>query len=473
MKGKQVSTFAAICLYFFFSGVEYAVILPTLNLYLLSMDAESYYIGLVLSAFSFGGLISAPVYGRITDKTGSSKVTVMISNLFEIGGNILYLLAKNPLMVLLSRFLAGIGSGSGSSIFGMISRSTSKEQRTASFSVLMSLRQFGLLVGPACNLFLRQANFYIGSVYINTYNVQGFFMAILWALHVFIMAVGYFELPQSTENMTAETNNFEHGINSGTEDIQSNITVQSNSKPNVVIRESKSFWVLAYKDLFREEVIVCLFINFNLMFVQTGVETLLTPLSLQLFGWKELANSIFFSIAGAIIIVSFITVGLLSKKFSDRLLLLIGSAIMTGLYIYFLVYIIFASQNRIEQHLLFALFVLHSILLIFDLPFIWVPQAALFSKITSAKNQAFNQGIRMLAMRLGQIMGPLWAGSLLSQLPLMISVNLALIALLTVMISMSYKRLIPENEKQVLDVDANTDPNERTPLLSGANGINA
>jgi len=52
----------------------------------LSLNAAPYFIGLVLSAFSVGGLISAPLYGRFTDKTGSSKYSVIFSNLCEIAG---------------------------------------------------------------------------------------------------------------------------------------------------------------------------------------------------------------------------------------------------------------------------------------------------------------------------------------------------------------------------------------------------
>jgi len=54
-------------------------------------------------------------------------------------------------------------------------------------------------------------------------------------------------------------------------------------------------------DLMKEEVVVCLAVTFIVMFVQTGVETLLTPLTLRFFNWKELQNSLFFSCAGVIV----------------------------------------------------------------------------------------------------------------------------------------------------------------------------
>ena len=85
----------------------------------------------------------------------------------------MYFVAVNPSMVLGSRLIAGLGSGSGSSIFGMISRSTTKEERTATFSRLMSLRQIGLVIGPAFNLFLEKLDFFIGPLHVTSLTVPG------------------------------------------------------------------------------------------------------------------------------------------------------------------------------------------------------------------------------------------------------------------------------------------------------------
>ena len=56
-----------------------------------------------------------------------------------------------------------------------------------------------------------------------------------------------------------------------------------------------------FLDLLREEVVVCLTVTFTLMFCQTGAETMITPLSKELFDWGELPNSIFYSVAGIMV----------------------------------------------------------------------------------------------------------------------------------------------------------------------------
>ncbi|XP_076804912.1 major facilitator superfamily domain-containing protein 8-like [Clavelina lepadiformis] len=454
MVKKLSPTFIIICLYYLLSGVEYAVILPTLNMYLASLNASSFFIGMVLSSFSLTGLLSAPLYGQITDVTGSTKATVMVSNLFEIGGNFMYFAATGPYMVMGSRLIAGLGSGSGSSILGMISRSTSNEERTAAFSQLMSLRQMGLIIGPAFNIFLAKLDFYIGNFHVNSLTSPGIFMALLWVIHELLMACFYHEIPLLKKS-------------SGYASVNSTSDDESSSTEGTIIRRPRSetrFLTYVYNDLLREEVIVCLTVTFMVMFVQTGIETLLTPLTKQLFGWEELPNSLFFCVAGLLLVVSFFSLAKLSEKFSDRRLLVVGTAIMSLLYVLFLFFVIFGVREPKGTVWVLVVFCIHSVILVLDLPFVWVPQASLFSKVTSEKTQAFNQGIRLLVMGLGQILGPLWAASLLKRLPVFAAVNLFLILLLLIMITASYKRL--EVATQPNSNGSHPTATENTPLLT-------
>ena len=63
-----------------------AVVIPTLNPFLMSINAEPYFVGLTLSAMCLTALLSSPIYGRIADITKKTKALVIISNVFEIGG---------------------------------------------------------------------------------------------------------------------------------------------------------------------------------------------------------------------------------------------------------------------------------------------------------------------------------------------------------------------------------------------------
>lgn len=68
---------------------------------------------------------------------------------------------------MVSFLIKGVGVGAGAILFGEIARTSSKKQRTTAFAIFMSTRQIGLVVGPACNLFLRACSFAIGPFKVN------------------------------------------------------------------------------------------------------------------------------------------------------------------------------------------------------------------------------------------------------------------------------------------------------------------
>ena len=56
---------AGMILWYFMSGMEYSLILTTINSYLLSTGAPQKSIGYVFTYFAFSGLISSPIYGWV------------------------------------------------------------------------------------------------------------------------------------------------------------------------------------------------------------------------------------------------------------------------------------------------------------------------------------------------------------------------------------------------------------------------
>lgn len=104
-------TFGTICLFAFMTGVEYAVILPTVYDYVRKMTNANIYVGLILSSYSISGSITGIIMGKISDVTGKVKFLILISTVFEISGNILYFIANNINIVLLGRLIAGVGMG--------------------------------------------------------------------------------------------------------------------------------------------------------------------------------------------------------------------------------------------------------------------------------------------------------------------------------------------------------------------------
>jgi Na+/melibiose symporter-like transporter len=108
---RVMLTFCTICLFAFMTGVEYAVILPTAFDYVKTMTDVNIYVGLILSSYSISGSIAGLIMGKLADMTGKVKILIIVSNIFEIAGNILYFVTNSIIIVLLGRFIAGVGMG--------------------------------------------------------------------------------------------------------------------------------------------------------------------------------------------------------------------------------------------------------------------------------------------------------------------------------------------------------------------------
>ncbi|XP_072897256.1 major facilitator superfamily domain-containing protein 8-like isoform X1 [Hemitrygon akajei] len=470
---KRRLTHVAIGLLFLFSGIEYAVILPTIWAYLQTLQAEPYFLGLGLSAFSFSGLIANPILGHLSDRSRRTKAIILFANLFEIAGNFMYFIGYSKWLLLGSRLVAGIGTGAGACIFGYLTRSTTTEERATVFAVIMAARQAGLLIGPGFNLFLRLCNFNLGPFKVNKYTSPGLFMCFMWTILQVVIIFMYYDLPLvpkhnfkrtivSTEeeqepliddvnhaiadsNWYGATNEDEtHVLPANEIDVENNTADEYRYIPNGHIEDYKAnnnpfhnFNVI--KEYLREEVVVVLTAQFITLFNQTALETMVTPITQKYFSFGELENSLMYCMCGVEVIIGFFIVRWLSTKFADRVILAVGLILCNISCIWLL---IFLANPEGSFAILLSEFVVGVFLQILGLPFVAVSQVSLFSKVTAEKTQGFSQGLRRSIGGIATIMGPMWAGGLLNNLYIMLGVMMGLLILLTVMMVLSYSYLV-------------------------------
>ncbi len=184
---KRNLTLFAFSMRMLFMGVEYAVIFPSVWLYLKIFHVDYWYLGLVLSAYNMVGIVSTILVGRLADATRRIRLTGFIWNLTEIAGNFVYAMHFHFTLPLFGRMIAGFGEGYISAMWGELARVTTKEQRTRYFAILKGSNLLGAAIGPALNLFLKHFNFYIGSWHIDFRTSPGFFMGIVWMVVTLIM----------------------------------------------------------------------------------------------------------------------------------------------------------------------------------------------------------------------------------------------------------------------------------------------
>uniref|UniRef100_A0A3Q1I432 Major facilitator superfamily domain-containing protein 8-like n=1 Tax=Acanthochromis polyacanthus TaxID=80966 RepID=A0A3Q1I432_9TELE len=458
------------------------VILPTIWRYLQTLDAEPYFLGLTLSAFSLSGLLSGPLFGHWSDRRRAIKKIILFGNLFEIVGNLMYFMGYSKWLLLSSRFVAGIGSGIGSSIFGVLTRCTAPEDRANVFATVMACRQAGLLIGPAFNIFLRLSDFHVGPFLVDKYTSPGLFMCLMWTLLQPVVVFMYWDLPP-IENVKAKN----RLINSNEEKTEQELVKdedESNEeeKPckngeylsvgNVLnfhflstltsLLISDCLFVLSpttsvaffVSEFLKEEVVVLLAAQFITLFNQTALETMVTPLTQKYFNFGELENSVMYCLAGGVVIAGFLFVRWLSRHVAERVVLVIGLSIANISCIWCL---IFLANPRGDYPWQLTEFIIGIFLQVVGLPFVAVSQVSLFSKITSEKTQGFSQGVRRSVGGLATILGPLWAGGLTENMYIMMGVMMGLLVMLSVMVAFSYNQLVEPAVEEELDCLENED----------------
>lgn len=538
LKRKKLISQVCTSLFFLFAGIEYAVILPTLNDYLKNeFHTKQFFYGLVLSAFSLSGVLLAPVYGVWYDRTHKTKMMIIFANMWEIAGNLLYFIGINEYYILGGRLLAGVGAGVGSAIFAHIAQTTTEAERAPAISILMASRQIGLLFGPGLNVALQKCDFYIGKYHVDKYTSPGLLMAILWGFQQLLFLFVYFDIPTlEQQKKMAEADGslgseqegeqcrdyaaLSNGsVRSGNASINQTEEEDANGKlPNgngtmVVSRYEEAMgqhnvvadaigggggsgeymsalpqdeaymqhnggivteeegdekppgfcWSL--NECLTEEIVVLLAVQFVFYFNQPGLETAVVPLNEKYLNFTEIDNSIFYCVCGVELLFFFVVVKVMSKRVSDRMILLIGLVIETlslGLLAIFVPRLI---PGNVSKNL--PMFIICCGIQVSGLAFLAVSIISLFSKKVPQKIQGFSQGIRRATGGLATIMGPLWSGSTVEQPFLMLIVMVVLFVLALVMVLASWKRLKTKSEpagkgfpspSNILSVESETEP---------------
>ncbi|XP_071478648.1 major facilitator superfamily domain-containing protein 8-like [Diadema antillarum] len=530
LQKKKLLTRFCTAIFFLFAGIEYAVILPTLNDYLQNeFHAKQFFYGLVLSAFSLSGLLVAPFFGIWYDRTHKTKMMILFANMWEIAGNILYFIGLNKYYVLGGRLLAGVGAGVGSAIFAVIAQTTTEAERASAISLLMAARQFGLLFGPGLNLGLQKCDFYIGKFPVNKYTSPGLFMAILWVLQNIVFLFIYFDIPTLEEQRRMEqqangrpcrdyatlsagsinggssreisnggqtliTDRYEqaigqHGILSDAMDgggpgeyisaLPQEEAYMQHHNGHALMEEDEGdskekekppgfCWSL--NECLNEEIVVMLAVQFVFYFNQPGLETAVVPLNELYLDFSEIDNSIFYCVCGVELLIFFLVVKVISKKVSDRTILLVGLVIELVSLALLTIFVPRAIEHDPKHN--FAMFIIPCAIQVSGLAFLAVSIISLFSKIVPEKIQGFSQGIRRATGGLATIMGPIWSAATVERPFLMLIVMVVLFALALLMVLASWKRLktnykeMPIPTSDILSVN-----NETEPLLPEDNAI--
>lgn len=397
----------------FLNGVERAIILPTLWLYFITKfggEAAHTYYGGTLSAFNVSVFICAPIYGYLAQIGFRTKFLLLISNQLEIMGNIIYFVAHEPWMVLLGRFICGIGAGSDVPLYADVVRITNTKERTFFIIILLLARQVGLIIGPAATLILHPVNFKMGNVMLNIYNSPGLLMAVLWSIQSIMILVIYWDISKTGEVIDNSQMNMRFDQRIIKKVFDGNNTLVSDVDYPQTMSERFDKVVVKCKSYTNYVSITLLIIVFVSYFCLISLECVLPPITVRYFQWTEVDNSYLYLAAGILVILTLFVFQKVTQYIKDQNSYCAGLVCLICAYLWMSFALIFVNS---EQPVLYIVLICIAVFFhVIGLSIVVACGESLFTKVLPSTEMDFGQSVLRTVINFALLVGPYVAGSL-------------------------------------------------------------
>jgi MFS family permease len=127
--------------------IGFAIVLPLLPFYALKLHATAAEIGIIIAAFSAAQILSAPLWGRVSDTYGR-RPALMIGLLASALAYVVFGLADSIWLLLLSRIVQGAGGGTTGVAQAYVADTIEPSQRARALGWLSAATGAGFMVGP-------------------------------------------------------------------------------------------------------------------------------------------------------------------------------------------------------------------------------------------------------------------------------------------------------------------------------------
>lgn len=134
------------------------IMIPLLPIYAERLGANPFQVGWLISAYAVCQLVSGPLLGRMSDRTGR-KPLLLVSQAGTFVGFIIAAFAPSLPILFLARMIDGATAGNLSLAQAYISDITKPEERAKSFGVIGIAFGIGFLIGPAISGILAKSDY--------------------------------------------------------------------------------------------------------------------------------------------------------------------------------------------------------------------------------------------------------------------------------------------------------------------------
>jgi len=132
----------------FVDMIGFLIVLPLLPFYAEKLGASPFGVGALISTFALAQLISAPAWGRLSDRYGRRPM-ILGGLLIAAIAYALFEAADSVWLLFASRFVQGAGAGTVGVVQAYVSDAVPREERAKALGWLTAAASAGVMIGPA------------------------------------------------------------------------------------------------------------------------------------------------------------------------------------------------------------------------------------------------------------------------------------------------------------------------------------
>src|SRR6267154_3652502 len=132
----------------FVDMVGLLMIIPLMPFYALEMGGGGFEVAILMSAFTAAQLLSAPLWGRFSDRYGR-RPALLVGLTASCFAYIVFAYATSIWLLLLSRIVQGAGGGTVGVIQAYVADSVEPDNRARALGWLSAATNVGVAIGPA------------------------------------------------------------------------------------------------------------------------------------------------------------------------------------------------------------------------------------------------------------------------------------------------------------------------------------
>jgi len=136
----------------FIDMVGLLMIVPLLPFYAKSFGASAFMVGMLFSAFAIAQLLSAPIWGRFSDRYGR-RPALLVGLAASAIAYVIFAYADSLWLLFLSRLVQGAGGGTVSVIQAYVADAMKQEDRAKGLGWLSASTNAGVALGPVIGTF--------------------------------------------------------------------------------------------------------------------------------------------------------------------------------------------------------------------------------------------------------------------------------------------------------------------------------